>query len=36
IEKGFQDGRKHLENKGVRVESLVILDEIKDGEVKFR
>ncbi|MGL4739899.1 MAG: xanthine phosphoribosyltransferase [Sarcina sp.] len=36
IEKGFQDGRKHLENKGVRVESLVILDEIKDGEVKFK
>lgn len=36
IEKGFQDGRKNLENKGVRVESLVILDKIGDGKVTFR
>ncbi|MGL4762906.1 MAG: xanthine phosphoribosyltransferase [Sarcina sp.] len=36
IEKGFQDGRKHLENKGVRVESLAIIDKIEDGEVTFR
>lgn len=36
IEKGFQDGRKHLENKGVRVESLAILDKIENGEVTFK
>ena len=36
IEKGFQDGRKHLENKGVRVESLAIIDKIEAGEVIFK
>ena len=36
IEKGFQDGRKHLENKGVRVESLAIIDKIEAGEVTFK
>ena len=36
IEKGFQDGRKHLENKGIRVESLAIIDKIENNEVIFR
>lgn len=36
IEKGFQDGRKHLENKGVRVESLAIIDKIEKNEVIFK
>lgn len=36
IEKGFQNGRKYLEEKGVRVESLCILDKIENGEVYFR
>ncbi|MGL4990545.1 MAG: xanthine phosphoribosyltransferase [Sarcina sp.] len=36
IEKGFQDGRKNLEHKGVRVESLVILDKIDENGVTFR
>lgn len=36
IEKGFQEGRKHLENKGIRVESLAIIDKIENNEVIFR
>ena len=36
IEKGFQDGRKHLENKGIRVESLAIIDKIENNKVIFR
>lgn len=36
IEKGFQNGRKYLEEKGVRVESLVIVDKVEGGEVSFR
>lgn len=36
IEKGFQEGRKHLENKGIRVESLAIIDRIENNEVIFR
>ncbi|MPQ43792.1 xanthine phosphoribosyltransferase [Clostridium tarantellae] len=36
IEKGFQSGRKHLEDKGIRVESLVTIDKIEDGKVHFR
>ncbi|MGL5478875.1 MAG: xanthine phosphoribosyltransferase [Clostridium sp.] len=36
IEKGFQDGRKILEDMGVRVESLAILDDFKDGEIRFK
>lgn len=36
IEKGFQSGRAHLEDKGIRVESLVTIDKIKDGEVYFK
>lgn len=33
IEKGFQTGRKLLEEKGYRVESLAIVQEIHDGNV---
>lgn len=33
IEKGFQDGGKKLREKGIRVESLAIVDSMKDGLV---
>lgn len=36
IEKGFQDGGKNLRNKGVNLESLAIIDSIKDGQIEFR
>lgn len=38
IEKGFQDGGKRLRDKGVRVESLAIVDSMDDktGEIVFR
>lgn len=36
IEKGFQSGKSHLEDKGIRVESLVTLDKIEDGKVYFK
>ncbi len=38
IEKGFQDGGKRLREKGIRVESLAIIDAMNDetGEIKFR
>ena len=36
IEKGFQSGRADLEDKGIRVESLVTIDKIEDGEVYFK
>ena len=36
IEKGFQGGRKYLEDEGVRVESLAIIDYFKDGKVYFK
>lgn len=38
IEKGFQDGGKLLRNRGVRVESLAIVDDMNDetGELTFR
>lgn len=38
IEKGFQEGGKLLRSKGVRVESLAIVDEMNDktGEITFR
>lgn len=35
IEKGFQDGGKQIRERGLRVESLVILDSLEDG-IKFR
>ncbi len=36
IEKGFQGGRKAIEDVGVRVESLAIIDYFKDGKVTFK
>ena len=38
IEKGFQDGGKRLRERGVRVESLAIIDSMNDetGEIVFR
>ena len=38
IEKGFQDGGKRLRERGIRVESLAIIDAMNDetGEIKFR
>ncbi|MCM0649000.1 xanthine phosphoribosyltransferase [Clostridium swellfunianum] len=36
IEKGFQEGRQVIEDKGVRLESLAIIDKFYDGKVFFR
>ncbi|MBP3692422.1 MAG: xanthine phosphoribosyltransferase [Clostridia bacterium] len=36
IEKGFQGGGDGLRAKGVRVESLAIVDEMNEGTIKFR
>lgn len=36
IEKGFQNAREHLENKGIRLESLVNIEKIENGEVFFK
>lgn len=36
IEKGFQGGRKAIEDLGVRVESLAIIDHFEDGKVVFK
>ena len=36
IEKGFQGGGDSLREKGIRVESLAIIDEMSDSEIKFR
>lgn len=36
IEKGFQNGRKKVEEKGIRVESLAIVESMTDGEVIFK
>ena len=36
IEKGFQHGGDMLREKGYRVESLAIIDEMDDGRIKFR
>ena len=36
IEKGFQGGGDELRKKGIRVESLAILDEMTDSSLKFR
>jgi len=35
IEKGFQNGGKELRAKGIHVESLAIVDRMKDGEIRF-
>lgn len=36
IEKGFQEGGENIRKKGFNLESLVIVDEVKDGYVIFR
>ncbi|EPZ56586.1 putative xanthine phosphoribosyltransferase [[Clostridium] sordellii ATCC 9714] len=36
IEKGFQDGGKLLQEKGVNLQSLVVLDSIENGKINFR
>jgi xanthine phosphoribosyltransferase len=36
IEKGFQDGRKLLESKEIKLESLAILDSIENGMITFK
>ncbi|MFV0393115.1 MAG: xanthine phosphoribosyltransferase [Coprobacillaceae bacterium] len=36
IEKGFQDGRQLIEEKGYQVESLAIIKEFKDGRIIFK
>lgn len=35
IEKGFQKGGKELREQGVHVESLAIVDRMKDGKIRF-
>lgn len=36
IEKGFQEGGDELRDSGMRVESLAIIDSLKNGKVTFR
>lgn len=36
VEKGFQNGRKKVEEKGVRVESLAIVESMSEGTVVFK
>ncbi|AFM39508.1 xanthine phosphoribosyltransferase [Desulfosporosinus acidiphilus SJ4] len=36
IEKTFQEGRKRILEKGIQLESLAIIDSIKDGQVIFK
>ena len=36
IEKGFQGGGDELREKGIRIESLAIIDEMTDSGIKFR
>lgn len=36
IEKGFQEGRKAIEETGVQLESLVVIDKFEDGKVIFK
>lgn len=36
IEKGFQDGGKRARERGINLQSLVIVDSIVDGEIIFR
>lgn len=36
IEKGFQGGGDRLRSRGVRVESLAVIDEMTDSSIKFR
>lgn len=36
IEKGFQEGRSVIESKGIKLESLAIIDSIENGTITFR
>ena len=36
IEKGFQDGGKRIRAKGIRVESLAIVESMTDNSVRFK
>ena len=36
IEKGFQDGGRHLRESGVNYHALAVIDSIEDGKIKFR
>ena len=36
IEKGFQDGGEKLRNKGIKLESLAIIETIDNGEIVFK
>lgn len=36
IEKGFQSGREILEEQGIQVESLAIIDSLADGMISFK
>lgn len=36
IEKGFQEGGKLIRERGIRLESLAIIDSIDDGQLHFR
>lgn len=36
VEKGFQNGRRKVEEKGVRVESLAIVESMSEGTVVFK
>lgn len=36
IEKGFQGGRKKLEEKGANVKSLAIIESMNNGDIKFK
>ena len=36
VEKGFQHGGDSLRGRGIRVESLAIIDSIDGGTIKFR
>lgn len=36
IEKTFQEGRKLIQEKGLQLESLAIIDSLKDGQVIFK
>lgn len=36
IEKSFQEGRKQIQSTGIHLESLAIIDSIRDGQVFFK
>lgn len=36
IEKGFQKGRERVEKKGIRVESLAVVEAMTDNQVRFK